>query len=155
MTMQADPLLRLRDIHLPTAPPWWPPAPGWWMVVALVVLVAAIAAALAARRRLRRRAIARLFDDAVARAGTAPERIAAMSELLRRASQRRDPTAGTLQGEDWLRFLDLGAEVPLFGDDTARLLLEGGFRRDVSEAEDEALRPRARARFLEWMDASR
>jgi hypothetical protein len=154
MTMQAD-VLRLRDIHIPTAPPWWPPAPGWWMVILLVLLVAAIAMGVAARRRLRRRAIARLFDDAVARAGSAPERIAAMSELLRRASLRRDPAAATLQGDDWLRFLDHGVAMPSFADDSGRLLLEGGFRREVSEADVEALRPRARARFLEWMDARR
>lgn len=154
MTMQAD-VLRLRDIHLAPAPPWWPPAPGWWVVIALVVLVAAIAVGLAARRRARRRAIERLFDDTVARAGTAPERIAAMSELLRRASLRRDPAAATLQGDDWLRFLDHGAGVPLFADDDARLLVEGGFRREVSEADVEALHPRARTRFLEWMGARR
>jgi len=35
------------------------------------------------------------------------------------------------------------------------VLIEGAFRRDVSEAEVAALRGIARARFLQWMSAGR
>lgn len=146
-----DPLLRLRDIHQPPPPPWWPPAPGWWLVAAAVVIAMALLAWLLWRRRQRRRAIVRLFDDAVACAGTPAAEIAAMSELLRRASRRVDPDADKLHGEAWLRMLDLGLKAPVFATGVGSILLDGGFRRDVSEAQVAAVRTLSRARFLDWM----
>ena len=150
--MQADALV-LRDIHQPPAPSWWPPAPGWWMVLGLLVLAAAIVAWCAWRRRQRRRVLACLFDDSVLDAGSPAAQVAAMSELLRRAGRRRDPTADRLVGEEWLRFLDQGAKQPLFDGDAGQLLLEGGFRRSLEADAVAALVPRARARFLAWMTA--
>lgn len=148
--MTGDALL-LRDIHQPLAPPWWPPAPGWWLVTALLVVVLAVAWALLARRRRRRRAITALFDAALAAAPTPAAQVAAMSELLRRASRRRDPAADRYEGEAWLRFLDADGKRPLFSTDIGRLLLEGGFRRDVDAEAVAALRPLARQRYLAWM----
>jgi hypothetical protein len=152
--MQADGLV-LRDIHAATAPSWWPLAPGWWLLLVVVVAAASIVLALRLRRRRRTRAIARLFDDALAQADSPTAQIAAMSELLRRAARRRDPHADTLQGEDWLRFLDAGLEPPVFAASAGAALIEGAFRRDVSEAEVAELRGIARARFLQWMSARR
>ena len=74
-----------------------------------------------------------------------------MSELLRRASRRRDPEADRYQGEAWLRFLDADGKRPLFSTDIGRLLLEGGFQRDVAPEAVAALRPLARQRYLSWM----
>lgn len=150
-----DPLLVLRDIHPPTAPPLWPPAPGWWLLLAWILVAIAVAWWLLARRHRRRRALERLFDAAVDAAQTPAAKIAAMSELLRRASRRRDPDADKLRGEDWLRFLDDGLPTPVFATDTGHLLHEGGFRRDVGEPEVDRLRPIVRARFLDWMGARR
>ena len=146
-----DPLLNLRDIHQPPAPPWWPPAPGWWLVAAVVLLAIALAIGLAWRRRRRRLAIARLFDEAIDRADTPAAKIAAMSELLRRASRRIDPDADKLRDEDWLRFLDHGLKTPVFVAGIGSTLRDGGFRRDVSELEVDGLREATRARFLDWM----
>src|SRR5688500_6656801 len=100
--------LVLRDIHMPAAPPWWPQAPGWWGVAILLLVACGLAAWLLRRRRRRREAIVRLFDDAIAHAPTPAAKVAQISELLRRAAIRRDPAAGQLQGDDWLRFLDAG-----------------------------------------------
>ena len=47
----ADPLARLRDIHLPDPVPFWPPAPGWFLLAGAVVLVLLIAGVLEWRRR--------------------------------------------------------------------------------------------------------
>lgn len=145
--------LPLRDIHEPPPPPWWPPAPGWWLVLGVVLLLAALFAAWRWRRALRRRRLARLFDGTVAAAPTPAQRIAAMSSLLRRAARTRDPAADTLDGEDWLRFLDAGLPQPAFVAGAGRLLLDGGYRPDVDGADVEALRLLARARFLDWMGA--
>jgi hypothetical protein len=149
----SDPTLILRDIHQPPSPPWWPPAPGWWMLFAALLLAFAAWAWWRRRQRLRRAAIARRVDDAVSAAASPAAKIAAMSEQLRRASRRIDPRADRLEGQEWLRFLDRGLAQPAFATGTGALLREGGFRRDVGEAEVEALREIARARFIAWMGA--
>ena len=153
--------LVLRDIHQPAAPFWWPPAPGWWIV--LVIAVAALVAVTwwRRRRRLRRAAVERVFDDAIAAAGTPSASVAAASDLLRRAARRSNAQADRLQGAAWLRFLDgtpprsRGRQPPpphaLFSDGPGRLLLDGGFRRDVAEADLSALLPLARRRYLQLM----
>lgn len=166
----ADPTLVLRDIHQPPAPPWWPLAPGWWLLAAMLLLAIALWAWFAARRRKRRRAIAALFDDALGAAPTPTDEVAAMSELLRRAARRRDPAADRLHGEAWLQFLD-GSAAPAgkrrgrkpaskpragshrFSQGAGRLLLDGGYRREVDADQVAALRAIARARFLDWMAA--
>jgi hypothetical protein len=151
----SDPTLVLRDIHQPPAPSWWPPAPGWWMLFAALLLAFVAWAWWWRRRESRRIAIARLFDDAVSAADTPAAKIAAMSEQLRRASRRIDPLADRLEGEEWLRFLDRGLPQPVFAAGAGALLRDGVFRRDVGEAEVEALRDIARARFIAWMESRR
>ena len=146
--------LVLRDVHEGVAPPWWPPAPGWWMAVVAVAMVVAFLGWRAVARRRRRAAILRLFDDAVARAGTPAQQIAAMSELLRRAARRKDTAADTLEGEDWLRFLDEGMPQPVFGAGAGSLLRDGGFRAHVAAHESDALRVVARERYLRWMQGA-
>ena len=143
--------LVLRDIHQPPAPGWWPLAPGWWGVLALVVLALLLVAAWMWRRRRRQRAVAALFDSTIASLDSPAAQVAAMSELLRRAARRRDPMADRLQGEAWLEFLDAGTGRNAFACDAGRLLLDGGFRPDTDAAAVAALRPLARARYLDWM----
>lgn len=143
--------LPLRDIHLPPTPSWWPPALGWWLVAAAVAALLLLLGVVRWRKARRKRVLLRLFDEAVANAPTPAARVAAMSELLRRAARSIDPAADTLSGDDWLRFLDRGMQVTSFQSGTGALLRDGAFRRDVADAEVEALRQAARARFLAWM----
>lgn len=147
--------LPLRDIHEPPAPPWWPPAPGWWIVAGIVLLAVAWLAWRHWRRVRAIRLAGRAFDAALAAAGTPTARIVAMSELLRRAARRRDPAADTLDGDDWLRFLDEGLPGPVFSEGAGALLRDGAFRATVDASEVEALRELARARFLAWMEGDR
>jgi hypothetical protein len=143
--------LPLLDVHLPGAPGWWPPAPGWWMVLVAIASVA-IAWWLWQRRIRRRRAVLEsLFDGTVDAANGMPARIAAMSELLRRAARRRDPHADRLSGDEWLGFLDADQRMPVFSAGAGRTLLEGGFRREVGVHEYDALRGIVRMRFVELM----
>ncbi len=153
--MSAPTDLPLRDVHLPAAPSFWPPAPGWWLVAAVVIAIIVFVAWYLARRRRRREALLRLFDDTVSAAVGAPAQIAAMSELLRRASRRRDATADRLHGDAWLRFLDTGVRDAPFTTGPGRLLLDGGFRPSVATAELNALRGVARLRFLRLMGGGR
>lgn len=146
-----DPSLVLRDIHQPAAPAWWPPAPGWWAVAAIVLAVALGIALWQRRQRERQRRIARIFDEGVQSADSAPGQIAAISELLRRAARRRNPQADRLQGDAWLAYLDANDKHHPFASDAGRLLLEGGFRREADPERVAELRSLARARFIEWM----
>lgn len=148
--MQAGGLV-LRDIHASAAPPWWPPAPGWWLLFAVLLAIVAVLVGWRWHKLRRRRRIERLFDDSVAAATTPTQRVAAMSELLRRAARRRDAHADCLQGDDWLRFLDAGANAPLFAGDVGDVLRDGGFRKDVDAAAVAVLQTAARTRFVEWM----
>lgn len=141
--------LVLRDVHVPAAPSLWPPAPGWWLVAAVVLACIAIVWLLRWRHARKVTARQRLFDDAC-RDLPASAQVAAMSELLRRAARRIDKHADKLQGDAWLRFLD-GKKGREFSTGAGRLLLEGGFRRDVAAGELATLKSLARARFLELM----
>jgi len=93
----------------------------------------------------------RMFDAAVAGAPTPQAQVAAMSDLLRRAARRVQPGAEALDGDAWLAALDAGLPEPVFGDGPGRLLLDGGYRRELAPAQVEALRVVARLRFASWM----
>lgn len=154
--MAVDPAaLPLRDVHLP------PPTQvglsalggGWAIALAVLTLAALIVLGLFFwRRRKRAQAAGLLFDATVDAAPDNAARVAAISELLRRAARRRDVGADRLGGEAWLRFLDaVGPRGDACLADAGRTLLEGGFRRDVDAGALAALRPLARARFVALM----
>lgn len=143
--------LPLKDVHAGIAPSWWPPAPGWWMLAVLLVIVLVTVALWWKRRQRRYVAILRLFDDTIDDAGTPSQQIAAMSGLLRRAARRRDPTADRLEGGAWLQFLDDGSPDQPFSTGAGSLLLDGGFRGDVTEGDVAPLRVLVRQRYLSWM----
>ena len=90
--------LPLRDVHLPAAPGWWPPAPGWWLLVASILAALLLLVMIWSRRQRRCRQWQTLFDEGVAAAGTPAARIAAASELLRRAVRHCAPQSVHLQG---------------------------------------------------------
>jgi len=150
MSIASDALV-LRDIHQPMAPSLWPPAPGWWLVMAVIAFALAALAWIRWRRHAQRRAYARLFDTMVEHADAPSEKVAAMSELLRRAARRIDPAADKLVGDDWLDFLDHGLEQPVFAAGAGAVLRDGAYRRDISPLEVVALHSIVRARFLDWM----
>lgn len=146
--MQAQELV-LRDVHVPPAPPLWPLAPGWWLLAIAILLLLAAVVVFGQWRKRRRQAWQTLFDEACAQAMPAA-RIAAISGLLRRAARGVDKQADRLQGEAWLRFLD-GGKGNDFSAGPGRLLLEGGYQRQVDADAWEAARDVAHKRFLELM----
>lgn len=146
--------LPLRDVHLPPAPGWWPPAPGWWLLFAVVGVALVVVVGILAYRRRRLRRWMGLFDAQLQAQQEGPARLAAASELLRRASRRVDAAAPQLDGEAWLRFLD-GGKGTDFSAGAGRLLLDGGFRPQLDAAQVERSCLLARARFLELMAGRR
>lgn len=147
-------MLVLRDVHVPASPPWWPLAPGWWLVAAVALLVTIGLVAWRVHRQRKRNAWLRWFD-AASQAGTPAEQVAAISERLRRAARRLDPAADRLEGEAWLAFLAGGRGGHAFSQGPGRLLLDGGYRRDVAPADLASAIAVARARFLEMMEGAR
>lgn len=149
--------LPLRDIHPDVAPPWWPPAPGWWLLLAAAVLLAAVIAAWRWREHRRRRALAWVFDQALAAAAHPAAEVAAMSELLRRAARRVRADADRLTDAQWRAMLaEAGGKddkLPALSAVELDLLLEGGYRREVDADAVAALRPWVRRRFMAWMGA--
>ncbi len=111
-----DPLVGLKDIHLPAPPSWWPPAPGWWLLAVLLLLLAGGAFWFRRRHRARNRYLRLALKELeqirpysrVGAAATAKRRLLEeLSALLRRFALAQWPTAGVaeLQGEAWLEFL--------------------------------------------------
>jgi hypothetical protein len=140
--------LPLRDVHLPAVPSWWPVPPGWWAVLGVAALCLLIGWAWRRHRRRQLRRWCGLFDTALAGAATPVEEVAAIAELLRRAARQRQPGAELLQGQAWLEYLDAPGSRA-FSDGDGRLLLDGGYRRDLDPAAVQRLRPLARERFLQ------
>jgi len=146
----------LHDIHLPPSPGWWPPAPGWWVLAGWVVVAGAVVwrrRTASPRRSQQTRIDAALlaFDEAIARADSAPSRLAEASAQLRRAAKLRDPAAAALEGEAWLRYLDGDDPAQSFSRGPGSLLVDGAFRRAI----DEPLEPTlalARRRFAALLD---
>ncbi|WP_421569390.1 DUF4381 domain-containing protein [Stenotrophomonas sp. PD6] len=146
--MSAATSLPLRDVHLPATPSWWPLPPGWWAVLGVLALCVLVAWAWRAHRRRQRRRWYAVFDAGLTAAATPVDEVAAIAELLRRAARRRQPGAELLQGQAWLTFLDAPGSRA-FSEGDGRLLLDGGYRRELDADAVHRLRPLARERFVD------
>ena len=153
--MQSAPGIELRDVHQLPSPPLWPPAPGWWLLLAALIVMGGATFFWLRQRRLRRIAVERLFDEAMDDAADAPAQVIAMSALLRRAARRHRQDADALDGEAWLAALDEGAKLSLFQSGIGRLMMDGGYQKDLDPVDVEVLREISRTRFLEWMGVAR
>src|SRR5690606_24386296 len=88
-------------------------------------------------RRRRARQVAALAAEAAERlAGeeSGAELAAALSELLRRAARLVEPKAASLQGEDWLAWLDGTDPAQPFSRGPGRLLLDAPFRPSMARS---------------------
>ncbi|SDE02486.1 DUF4381 domain-containing protein [Aquimonas voraii] len=146
---------QLRDIQLPPEPGLWPWPPGVWLLLLVAVLLVARLVLHARRRAVRRRALQRwqgamraILEDSTA-AGV--ERVAAASELLRRAVRQRDPEAAVLEGARWRAHL--AALGPLPADDPGLdLLVEGPWRPRLADTDTELALSRANERLQRLLE---
>ncbi|MGQ3889201.1 DUF4381 domain-containing protein [Legionella sp. CNM-1927-20] len=107
-------LAKLHDIHLPSSIGWWPLAPGWYILTVLILLIISLLVTIAYRQRqyarAKRQACQLLdnYEQEYLRNGDVSATCAKISELLRRVAlvyfPRQD--VASLQGEDWINFLN-------------------------------------------------
>ncbi len=148
---------QLRDIQLPPEPGLWPWPPGVWLLllVALLALLWLIRRALRAarRRQLLRRwrtAMQAILED---RAAAPIERVAAASELLRRAMRQHSPAAAALGGGQWRDRLSALAPLPEPEPDRGLdLLVEGPWRAQLDEADAQLALVRASERLQRLLE---
>ena len=135
----ADPLDKLKDIHLPDAVSWWPLAPGWWILLVLFLLMIAIALYLYIRsqRKSHQEIIIeqalQLFDSLQEQSLNSKTLIMELSELLRRTAislYGRDKVAN-LAGENWLLFLNDYGSTKAFTEGVGQALADQPYRPEV------------------------
>jgi hypothetical protein len=146
---------QLRDIQLPPEPGLWPWPPGVWLLVfvALLALLWLVRRALRAARRRRRlqswrAAMQAILED---RAAAPIERVAAASELLRRAMREHNPAAAALEGAQWRARLGALALLPE-PDRGLDLLVEGPWRARLDEADAQLALARASERLQRLLE---
>lgn len=146
---------QLRDIQLPPEPGLWPWPPGVWLLLligscALLWLGVRAHRALARRRRSRqwRQAMRAISDDMHA---PALERVAAASELLRRAVRQHAPAAAALEGAAWRAHLAALGPLPE-PDRGLDILVEGPWRRQLADSDAQRALARADERLQRQLE---
>ncbi len=147
--------LQLRDIQLPPEPGLWPWPPGIWLLLAIAAVVLAWLVLRMRRAAARRRRIHQWRQALRTVAGNrraAPiERVAAASELLRRAVRQRHPEAAALEGAAWRAHL--AALGPLAEPDSGLdLLVHGPWRAHLADADAELAVSRADERLQRLLE---
>lgn len=107
-------LAKLRDISLPEPVGWWPMAPGWYFLILAGLVVLAFTFYRAHRYRMNGRAkrqalqLLESYLQEYKDIRNSQLSSARVSELLRRVALVYFPReqVASLQGEDWLRFLN-------------------------------------------------
>lgn len=157
MNPKQDPLLNLKDIHLPELSPWWDLAVGWWILLALLVVLCIWGVPKLKAYWHRQRSKRLLKADIHARLNTlcqiyqtnkdAKALLADINILLKQVVMTVFPErhAAHLTGTDWLAFLDsLWVDIPkhLFADKPiADVFCDGAYRPavDVDEKDIQVL----------------
>ncbi len=109
----SDPLVGLKDIHLPPQPGWWPPAWGWWLLLILILAILFFLLKRWYRRQNRLRPIKlalkelETFNFTVTDPTQRQLLLQQVSALMRRFSLAffEDKEIAELCGEPWLDFL--------------------------------------------------
>jgi len=129
--------LDLRDIHLPDAVGIWPPAIGWWILLALGLL--AIWAAWLLIKKWRQDTATKgakilLADIKQQAKGDKLQTIRELSVCLRRLtiSNEQREQAASLNGLQWLQYLDGFVEGKPFSDGVGRCLADAPYQQKLT-----------------------
>lgn len=125
-----NPLLKLKDIHLPPPVSYWPPAPGWWILAFLFILVLIFGGLWMLRRYNRRKPkieALKMLKELQIQFEKAQDELASLrslSQLLRRSAltfYANEPVA-SLHGTAWLEFLDKKGKTKEFTQGAGKVL---------------------------------
>ena len=111
---EENPLINLKDIHLPPAVAIWPPAPGWGIVAVVLLLIIVFCGMLISRileRRKPKTEALRLLKNLQNQQNNTKkslEILRGLSQILRRVALTfcADENVSSLHGSEWLEFLD-------------------------------------------------
>ncbi|MFN7784528.1 MAG: DUF4381 domain-containing protein [Lysobacterales bacterium] len=146
---------QLRDIQLPPEPGLWPWPPGVWLTLIVLVALAVWLLLRARRAAKRRRALQRWRSamSAILDATGSPgvERVAAASELLRRAVRQRDPGAAALEGQGWREHLAALGALPA-EDRGLDLLVQGPWLPRLDDGDAQLALSRASERLQRLLE---
>ena len=135
-----NPLVNLKDIHLPPPVSFWPPAPGWWILAVLLSSSLFIGGVLFYRQHKKRKPkteALRILRDLQILYQNSQDEVASLrslSNLLRRTAltfHDKDAVA-SLQGSSWLEFLDKTGKTKEFSQGAGKVLGNEVFQQKVN-----------------------
>ena len=135
-----NPLINLKDIHLPPPVSFWPPAPGWWILSVLLISSLFIGGVWFYRQHKKRRpkteALRILKDLQILYQNSQDEVVSLrnLSNLIRRTALTffDIDAVASLQGSSWLEFLDKTGKTKEFSQGVGKVLGNEVFQQKVN-----------------------
>ena len=135
-----NPLVNLKDIHLPPPVSFWPPAPGWWILAVLLISSLFIGGVLFYRQHKKRKpkteALRILKDLQILYQNSKDEVVSLrnLSNLLRRTALTfyDNDEVASLQGSSWLEFLDKTGKTKEFSQGAGKVFRNEVFQQKVN-----------------------
>ncbi len=135
-----NPLVNLKDIHLPPAVSFWPPAPGWWILSALFISSIFFGGLWFYKRHKKRKPIneaLRILKNLQIHHENSKDEVKSLrnlSNLLRRTSLTfyKHESVASLNGSSWLEFLDKTGNTKEFSNGAGKVLGNEAFQKNVN-----------------------
>ena len=153
-----NPLVNLKDIHLPPAVSFWPPAPGWWILSVLFISSIFFGGLWFYKRYKKKKPITealRILKNLQIHHENSKDEVKSLrnlSNLLRRTAltfYEHDAVA-SLNGSSWLEFLDKTGNTQDFSKGVGKVLGNELFQQKV-KPDMNALFPLVK----KWISSSR
>ena len=135
-----NPLVNLKDIHLPPPVSFWPPAPGWWILAVLLISFLFFGGVRFYRRHKKKKpkteALRILKNLQILYENSQDEVVSLrnLSNLLRRTALTfyDNDEVASLQGSSWLEFLDKTGKTKEFSQGAGKVLGNEVFQQKVN-----------------------
>ena len=135
-----NPLVNLKDIHLPPPVSFWPPASGRWIIAVLLISSLFIGGLWFYRRHKMRKPkneALRILKDLQILYQNSQDEVASLrnlSNLLRRTALTfyDNDEVASLQGSSWLEFLDKTGKTKEFSQGAGKVLGNEVFQQKVN-----------------------